>query len=138
MAHETTIAPKNVWEKLLIFWRTKNHSSRIYDIALILAVAIYTNKRIYEEELREARRQLSGCVESQEEVENIMEYIEMKLDAYRGDAELWHRDQRKVRDLVGKDEELYAYLLSIFEADDSIDDEESGFESSLKKMLLRS
>lgn len=138
MAHETTIAPKNVWEKLLIFWRTKNHSSRIYDIALILAVAIYTNKRVYEEELREARRQLSGCVESQEEVENIMEYIEMKLDAYHSDAELWHRDQRKVRDLVGKDEELYAYLLSIFEADDSIDDEESGFESSLKKMLLRS
>lgn len=138
MAHETTITPKSLWEKLLIFWHTKNHSSEIYDIALILAVAIFTNKKIYEEELSEARHLLMERLHHADDVDTVMEYIEMKLAEYCESLDAWHHDQQKVRELISRDEDLYSYLLSIFEADENIDKEESGFETSLKKMLLRS
>ena len=138
MAHETTIPPKSSWQKLLIYWRTKNLSTEVYDIALILAVAIFTNKKVYEEELEEARIQLYGRLKSEGAVNEVMEYIEMKLAAYTQSLEEWHKDQQKVRELLEKDQSLYAYLLSIFEADESIDDEESSFEESLKRALLRS
>jgi hypothetical protein len=138
MAHETTIAPKSSWQKLLIYWRTKNLSTEVYDIALILAVAIFTNKKIYEEELEEAKMQLQKRLRDAGAVDEVMQYIEMKLACYAHSIETWHKDQQRVRELIEKDEELYGYLLSIFEADALIDDEESGFETSLKKALLRS
>jgi hypothetical protein len=138
MAQKTTIAPKNTWQKLLIYWHTKNHHGDIYDIAKILAVGIYTNQAVYEEELEEARALLHGKLHDSGSVNEVMEYIEMKLANYAEDRDTWHRDQRDVREMIEKDEELYGYLLSIFEADDSIDTEESRFEASLKKALLRS
>jgi hypothetical protein len=138
MAHETTIAPKTLWKKILIYWHTKNHSRKIYDIALILAVAIFTNRKIYLEELEEARHLLLEHLRNADDVDNVMEYVEMKLASYVEARDAWHEDQKTVRVLIEKDEELYAYLLSIFEADEMIDAAESLFEESLKKALRRS
>jgi hypothetical protein len=138
MAHETTLPPKKGWQKLLIYWNTKNFSNEIYDIALILAVGIFTNKTIYEEELAQARTLLLEKLKDADSVDSVMEYVEMKLADYVADIAAWHEDQQKVRHLIEKDEELYAYLLSIYEADALIDDAESGFEDSLKKTLMRS
>jgi hypothetical protein len=138
MAHEAFITPKRLWERLLIYWHTKNHSAEVYDIALILSVAIFTNQKIYEEELMEARLLLQERLKDPSSVDEVMGYIEMKLSNYIKSMDAWHKDQKKVREMLEKDQDLYAYLLNIFEADDSIDDEESGFENSLKKALLRS
>lgn len=138
MAHEASIAPKQLWERLLIYWHTKNHSAEVYDIALILSVAIFTNQKVYDEELMEARLLLQERLREPSSVDEVMEYIELKLSTYIANKDAWHKDQKRVRDLLEKDQDLYAYLLNIFEADDTIDDEESGFENSLKKALLRS
>ncbi len=138
MAHETTIAPKKTWQKLLIYWHTKNHSTKAYDIATILAVAIFTNKKIYEEELSEARKLLHQQTNDPVAVDELMEFIEMRLSEYQETVDAWHEDQQKVRMLIEANQELYAHLRTIFEADESIDSEESDFEASLKKTLLRS
>ncbi|MEA3374299.1 MAG: hypothetical protein U9Q62_11505 [Campylobacterota bacterium] len=138
MPTETYIAPKKILEKLLIYWRTKNYARQTYDIALIIAVAIYTNKNIYEEEMEAAKQMLYEHLNHDDSVEKIMDYIELKLLHYLQDDELWYEDLRTCRALIKKDEELYLYFLNIFEADEKIDDEEIAFESSLKKMLLRS
>ncbi|MDX1295106.1 MAG: hypothetical protein R3302_02495 [Sulfurimonadaceae bacterium] len=86
----------------------------------------------------EARVLLQERLQDPSSVDEVMGYIEMKLSGYINDMDAWHNDQKKVREMLEKDQDLYAYLLNIFEADDSIDDEESGFENSLKKALLRS
>lgn len=138
MAQKTTVAPKTIWQKLLIYWNTKNHRAEVYDIALILAVSIFTNNAVYEEELTEARALLFGKLRDPASVKEVMGYIEMKLSCYAQDRDAWHRDQKRVREMIEKDEGLYTYMLSIFEADDNIDSEESGFEASLRKALLRS
>jgi len=137
MAHEITIAPKTRWEKLMIFWRMKNFSAACYDIALILAVAIFTNRKIYEEELAEARSLLREKVD-EEGVEDLMAYIEMKLENYVASVDVWHEDQQRVRTMIERDEELYAYFLDIFEADACFDAHESDFEASLIKGIRRS
>ncbi len=138
MPTETTITPKKILEKLLIYWHTKNYSQRTYDIALIIAVAIYTNDKIYEKELHEAKRLLYEYLNHEASAEEIMDYIELKLSLYIQDREQWYKDLRTCRDLIKAHEELYAYFLEIFEADQNIDDEEMEFEASLRKMLLRS
>lgn len=137
MATEANIEPKNTWQKLLIYWRTKNFSKQVYDIALILAVAIYTNRKIYEEELEQARLTLEELLKDEDSAKEIMHYIEMKVVQYAEDEQLWHYDQRKIRDLITQNEELYAFLLTIFEADNNLDEEEMLFEASLKTALLR-
>jgi hypothetical protein len=138
MAHEASITPKKLWERLLIYWHTKNHSAEVYDIALILSVAIFTNQKIYEEELMEARLLLQELLHEHSSINQVMEYIEMKLSGYVANMDSWYEDQQKVREMILKDQELYTYLLNIFEADEHFDDEESSFEESLKKALLRS
>lgn len=138
MARETTLTPKKSWQKLLIYWHTKNHSTKVYDIARILAVSIFTNKTIYEEELEQAQRLLFETLQDEDSVKEVMAYIEMKLADYASDIQRWHDDQKVVRTLIQNDEELYSYMLEIFEADAMIDLEEAGFEDSLKKSMLRS
>ena len=137
MATKATIQPKKTWQKLLIYWRTKNFSRQVYDIALILAVAIYTNREIYEEELQQARLTLEELLKDQDSADEIMDYIEMKVLQYTNDEMLWQKDQQKIRKLVEKDEDLYTFLLDIFEADDKVDEEEMLFETSLKTAMLR-
>lgn len=138
MPVQTTIVPKSGWEKLLIYWHTKNHTRRIYEIALLIAAAIYTNHHIYEEEMEEAHRILVRLLKDESSVEEVMQYIELKLLRYLDNEQSWHDDLKMCRQLLKEEEELYAYCLNIFEADHKIDVEELELEQSLKKMLLRS
>lgn len=135
MAHKMMIEPKTFWQKLLIFWQTKNHSSKIYDMALLLAVGIFTNHIVYKEELEEARLLLYKKLKDDSSVNQITEYIEMKLAEYSQNEEAWHRDRKKVLEMIQKDEDLYGYLLNIYEADETIDKEEIAFEELLKHSL---
>lgn len=138
MPTETLIMPKKIWEKLLIYWQTKNFSNHTYDIALILAAAIYTDNKIYEEELRQARRILHKHLNHEGSVEDIMDYIELKLTLYDKDKSQWYQDIQACRNLIKADQQLYTHFLDIFEADEHIDEKETEFEVSLKKMLIRS
>jgi hypothetical protein len=137
MATEVTIAPKTVWEKLLIYWHTKNHTRHMYDVALIIATAIYTNHKIYAEELEEADRILHGYLNDDHSIAEIMEYIQMKVASYVSNEANWYKDIDTCRKMVGKDQQLFTHFLEIFEADHVIDEEEGAFIESIKVMLSR-
>lgn len=138
MQKERTIEPKKIWQKLLIYWHTKNYTKQTYDIALIIAAAIYTDRKIYEEELLQAKRMLQGHLNHEASVQKVMDYIELKLSRYVEDEELWYQDLQTCRTFIQKNEELYIYFIDIFEADENLDEEEIAFETSLRKTLLRS
>ncbi len=138
MAKEVTIAPKTIWEKLLIHWHTKNHSQQIYDIALIIATAIYTNHKIYAEEMAEAHRILESHLKDENSIAEIMEYIQMKLLCYMDKEAEWYKDLAKCRELIKKDQALFEHFLNIFESDHTIEQDEEDFIESIKVMLLRS
>lgn len=138
MPTETSIIPKKIWEKLLIYWQTKNLSKQTYDIALIIAVAIYTDEKIYEEELYQARQILHKRLKHKGSVDNIIDYIEHKLYLYTKDQSQWKQDLQTCRNLIKNKQELYVHFLDIFTADEDIDEKEAAFELSLKKMLMDS
>lgn len=138
MPTETSIIPKTIWEKLLIYWQTKNLSKQTYDIALIIAVAIYTDGKIYEEELRQARQILHEHLNHKGSVDNIIDYIEHKLYLYAENQSQWKQDIQTCRHLIKNNQELYVHFLDIFKADENIDEKEAAFELSLKKMLMES
>lgn len=138
MPTETLITPKKIWEKLLIYWQTKNLSKHTYDIALIIAVAIYTDDKIYEEELHQARHMFHERLKHKGSVDDVMDYIEHKLFVYTEDKSQWNQDLQTCRNLIKTNQELYVYILDIFTADEYIDEKEAAFEVSIKKMLMNS
>jgi len=138
MATETDLEEKSSWRKLLIYWNTKNYSKHIYDIALIIAVAIFTNRKVYEEELKEARKLLSKeLLKEKDDIDEIMHYIEMRLSEFDKDEREWYNAAKQVKDIIKQDEALYRYCIDIFESDEQLDHEEEHFEHSLRELLLR-
>ena len=135
MPTEATIEPLSFLEKCSIHWKTKNYGLRIKHIALMLSVAIYMNKNIYEEELRSARKYLHTIFKDEVDVDNIMQYVLMRLKDYQNDESLWLKDRQKAFNLIIKDEELYACMGDIFNADESFDESEQIFEEALKRLL---
>ena len=137
MATEVTIAPKSIWEKLLIYWHTKNHTRRMYDVALIIATAIYTNHRVYAEELEEAYRILRSYLGNDHSIAEIMDYIHMKVAGYVSNEADWFKDLDTCRKMIRNEQQLFVHFLRIFEADHLIDEEEQAFIDSIKVMLSR-
>jgi len=132
----TTINTSSFLGKCYIHWKTRNYGRKIEHIALLMAVAIYMNKNIYEEELESAQDYLFKLMhEEQDDVENVMEYIKMKIASYQEDNEAWMHDRQEAFHLVVKDEELYSCMIDIFKSDDSFDESESLFEEALKRLL---
>ena len=73
--------------------------------------------------------------EEKDDVENVMEYIKMKVGAYQEDNTAWMRDRQEAFHLVVKDEELYSCMIDIFKSDENFDESEELFESALKRLL---
>lgn len=136
MAKETTVRPRTFLEKLLILWQTKNHSKRTYDIALILAVAIYMNKHIFKEEINSASEILDALLVNGGS-EEVMEYIRMKLCDYQNESPTWQKDVASVMNMILEDEELFSYVDDIFHSDNKLDPEERSFIAALKHALNR-
>lgn len=137
MATETEIPQKSSWHRLLVYWQTKNHPKRLYDIALIIAVAVYTNRKIYKEELETARKLIKESYDEDEDaIEEIMHYIEMRLSEFAHDERSWDDAAKQVKTLIKNDENLYRYCIDIFESDEHLDREERQFERSLRRLLL--
>jgi hypothetical protein len=134
MAKETTLQPRNALEKLLILWQTKNHSKHTYEIAKILAVAIYMNRHIFQEEIDCASDILKTFLVNGGSDE-VMEYIRMKLCDYQKDSKAWKKDMAAAKALILDDEELFRFADDIFRADDRLDPEERSFITSLKDAL---
>ncbi len=93
------------------------------------------NKKIYEEELKSASRYLLNLMEHPADVENVMEYVKMKLNAYQEDNESWLEDRQEAFNLIIKNEELYDCMSDIFNSDESFDESEEIFEEALKRLL---
>jgi len=135
VAVETKIDPSSFLEKCYIYWKTRNYGRRIEAISVLLAVAIYINKNIYEEELRSANQHLLKIMKNHEDVDNVMSYIKMKLGSYQEDNELWLHDRQDTFNRIIKDEELYGCMSDVFNADNNFDESEQLFEEALKRLL---
>lgn len=93
------------------------------------------NKKIYEEELESASHYLLGIMEHPDDVENVMEYVKMKLHSYQEDNASWLEDRQEAFNLIIKNEELYGCMSEIFNSDESFDESEELFEEALKRLL---
>ncbi len=137
MTNEMILPEKSSWRKLLIYWHTKNFSQKTYDIALIIAVAVFTDRKIYEAELKEARKLIGEIlVDDESGVDEIMHYIEMRLLEFKSDEAEYANATKQVKTFIKRDEQLYRYCIDIFESDEHLDTTEQHFEQTLKKLLL--
>lgn len=135
MPTETKIDPTSFLKKCYIYWKTRDYGRKIEHIALLLSVAVYMNTKIYEEELQIAQEQLMLLLKDEDDVNNVLEYIKMKLGAYQSDKKIWELDKQAAFDLIAKNEDLYGYLIDIFHADKTFDPPEELFEKALKRLL---
>lgn len=135
MPTETRVDPASFLKKCLVYWKTRDYGRKIEHVALLLSVAIYTNRKIYEEELASAHDQLMILLQNEDDVNNVIDYIKMKLGAYQSDNKRWIQDRQEAFDLITKNENLYGYLIDIFHADKKFDAPEELFEKALKRLL---
>lgn len=129
------IDPTSFFGKCYVHWKTRNYGRKMENISLLLAVAIYMNKTIYEEELQSARDYLFSLMKDHDDVDNVMEYIKMKLGSYIEDNEEWLHDRQEAFRLIVEDENLYGCMTDIFNSDESFDESEALFEEALKRLL---
>jgi len=132
---ETTIDSTSFLGKCYIHWKTRNYGRKIEAVSLLLAVAIYMNKKIYEEELRSASNYLLDLMENTEDVDNVMQYVKMKLSSYQEDNQTWLEDRQEAFNLIIKNNDLYGCMSDIFNSDNSFDENEEIFEEALKRLL---
>jgi len=132
---ETTIDHTSFLGRCYIHWKTRNYGRKIEHISLLTAVAIFMNRKIYEEELQSASEHLKSIMHEDDDVANVMEYVKMKLNSYQEDNEAWMHDRQEAFHLVVKDEELYSCMIDIFNSDNSFDENEELFEEALKRLL---
>ena len=135
MPTETTINHTSFLGRCYIHWKTRNYGRKIEHISLLTAVAIFMNRKIYEEELQSASEHLKSIMHEDDDVANVMEYVKMKLNSYQEDNEAWMHDRQEAFHLVVKDEELYSCMIDIFNSDNSFDENEELFEEALKRLL---
>ncbi len=135
MPTEASIDNTSFLGKCYIHWKTRNYGRKIEAISLLLSVAIYMNKKIYEEELRSAARYLQKIMDNSEDVDNVMQYVKMKLGSYQEDNQVWLEDRQEAFNLIIKNEELYECMSDIFNSDKSFDQSEEIFEAALKRLL---
>ncbi len=131
----TTIDTTSFLAKCYIHWKTRNYGRKVEHVALLLAVAIFINKNIYEEELESAHDFLLKIMHDEEDVQNVMDYVKMKLGLYQEDSGVWMKDRQEAFNLIVKNEELYACMIDIFHSDESFDENEKLFEAALKRLL---
>ena len=135
MPTETTIESTSFLGKCYIHWKTRDYGKRIEHISLMLSVAIYMNKKIYEEELKSAAEYLFTLLNNENDVNNVMEYIKMKLGSYQENDQTWIEDRQRAFNLIIHDENLYGCMRDIFNSDNSFDENEKLFEETLKRLL---
>jgi len=135
MPTEKTLEPLSFLEKCYVYWKTKNYGLKIEHIALLLSVAIFMNHKIYEEELESARKYLLSLLKDEGDVENVMEFIQMKLLTYQKDRQAWLEEKEKAFNLIVNDEELYGFMIDVFHSDESFSEDEQLFEATLKRLL---
>jgi hypothetical protein len=104
---EIKIDPTSFLGKCYIHWKTRNYGRKIEAISLLLSVAIYMNKKIFEEELHSASTYLMEIMDDEDDVNNVMEYVKMKLSSYQEDNEAWLEDRQEAFNLIVKNEDLY-------------------------------
>lgn len=135
MPTETKIDTTSFLGKCYIHWKTRDYGKKIEHISLMLSVAIYMNKRIYEEELESAASYLGTLLDEEDDIDNVMEYVKMKLGSYQEDNETWMQDRQEAFNLIIKNEDLYSCMSDIFNSDESFDESEELFEEALKRLL---
>lgn len=135
MPTKITINPTSFFGKCHIYWKTNSYGLKIEHISLLLAVAIYVNKNVYEEELQCAREYLLSLMKDESDAENIIKYIKMKLGSYQESNENWMKDRQEAFNLIVKHSDYYGFMSDIFKADGNFDESEQQFEDTLKRLL---
>jgi len=132
---ETVIDTTSFLGKCYIHWKTRNYGRKIEAVSLLLAVAIFMNKKVYEEELASASKYLLELLKDEGDVNNVMDYVKMKLGSYQEDNQAWLEDRQEAFNLIVKNEDLYGCMIDIFNSDNSFDESEKLFEEALKRLL---
>jgi hypothetical protein len=101
----------------------------------MLSVAIFMNKKVYEEELKSAHDHLLKLMDNEDDAHNVMDYVKMRLGNYLDNNEAWMKDRQDAFNLIMHDEDLYGYMIDIFNSDDCFDENEEIFEKALKRLL---
>jgi len=132
---QVNITPSSFLEKCCIHWKTRNYGRKIEHIALMLSVAVFMNKKVYEEELKSAYDHLTKLMDNESDANNVMDYVKMRLGSYQHNNEAWMKDRQEAFNLIMQDEDLYGYMIDIFNSDDCFDENEEIFEKALKRLL---
>ena len=135
MPTKVNLETKSFFQKLFIYWNTKDYGHKLENIALILSVAIYMNNDIFQEELETAHEHIFALLNDANDAENIMEYIKLQVQGYQTDQQKWVQDRQKAHKLIVNDQDLYLYMIDVFKSDENFSDREETFEDFIKRSL---
>jgi len=124
---------KSFFEKLLIYWSTRDLCHEEEVLVTILSVAIYFDKEIFPEELEKAREILHERIKGDGHIDILMDKIKLRLYEYTKDYEIYMQDREKAFHFVGDDIQLYRIMRDIFEADGGVKESELMAEELVKK-----
>jgi len=124
---------KNIIEKIVLLWETRGLRENAERLITVMAVAIYYDGVLYEEEFEKAKEILDTRVKSKSRVAILFERIRLKIDEYIQDREIFERDIELAVKYIVEDIQLYGVAKDIFEADGSNDEEEKKLEQLIKE-----
>ncbi|NWF66672.1 MAG: hypothetical protein HXX81_04295 [Campylobacterales bacterium] len=132
---QNSIEPKKFWQKLLIFWHTRELGQHIETLAKTLSVAIYIDKEFSDDEKSVATDILSKYLADEKEVFYVIEYIEMKLGKYKEDYQNFLNDKNEIIKLIKNDISLLNLIENIIEADKKTSYDEESFLEEIKQKM---
>lgn len=124
---------KNIIQKLILLLETRGLTEKTKKLITVIAVAIYYDRAIYEEEIEKAKEILSSRIKNRHKKERIYDLIRIKIDEYIKDEELFSNDIQKAIRYIIEDIQLYSIAKDIFEADDSNALQEEELEKRIKE-----
>lgn len=122
------ITQKSLFEKILVFWKTREVGYKTEQLLKILPVAIYADRQISPKELQKAKDILAEHIKDSEEIEALLDRIELTLVRYIKDYNEYLSDKQNVLEIITHDIQLYGVMKDIFNSDGNFDNEEKKME----------
>lgn len=124
---------KNILQKLLLYWETRGLNDRLERIIVVLAVSMYYDRVIYEEEVEKAREILQKLIKNENKASVVYERVRLKVNEYIEDEALFKEDTERFIRYIVDDIQLYSMAKDIFEADNTNQKEEQELEELIKR-----
>lgn len=128
-----TLPKLNFFERLVLYWETRDLGKRNEDLITLISVAIFFDRTVYPEELDMAERILERYIKSSGKRETVMERIKMRLQEYIDDYLKFLMDRERAFDILTDNIQLYSAMRDIFEADGKLSEIEKEAEEVIRK-----